>query len=184
MENEDTKLCLLNHLWLASLSGLLVDILNQLLDGILKGGSGVIDLINDENVLAQKVGVAQGGEVQPLSSGNLGAWDFFWTAWGSFEGFVERKTDGLNWDVWRSGLLKERTKDTSWDISTTADGDQESGLELLEDLRGSSLAHFVHLLVEEHVSQLFKISRRCDKYTIDYQRAQQTLHWLGPSSLW
>jgi hypothetical protein len=72
------------------------DVLFEFAHGVLKRCPGVVDLVNDEDVLADEVGHFERGEVQPLCAG------YFCT--GLFdgvgaEGFVEGEADGLDGDV-------------------------------------------------------------------------------------
>lgn len=141
VENKDAELSL-GSIGAEPLASLL-DILLQLLDGILEGRPGIVDLVHDQDTLADEVlHLAQGGEIEPLSTGDLGA-DLLDLAVA--EGLVQREADGLDGDVGRSGLLEERAQDTSRDVATTADGDHELRLELLEDLGSGLLAELVDL---------------------------------------
>lgn len=140
MEDEDGELGLLT---LAErLTGSL-DILLELLDGVLEGGAGVINLVNDEDTLADKVlHGTKGSEVEPLSAGNLST--------GLLnnivaERLVERETNGLDRNVGVAGALEERAQDTGGNVATTANGDHELGVEGLEDLGSDLLAQVVHL---------------------------------------
>jgi hypothetical protein len=54
-----------------------IDILLQLAHGVLEGCACVVDLVNDENVLADQVGHLEGGQVQPLCAGDLCAGNLF-----------------------------------------------------------------------------------------------------------
>lgn len=145
MEDEDGELGLLA--FAEGLTGSL-NILLELLDGVLEGGAGVINLIDDEDALADKVlHGTKGSKVEPLGAGNLGT--------GLLndivtERLVERETDGLDGDVGRAGALKERADDAGRNVATTANGDHELGVEGLEDLRSDLLAHVVHLIQTRH----------------------------------
>lgn len=149
VEDEDGELGLLA--FAEGLTGSL-DILLELLDGVLKGGAGVIDLINDEDALADKVlHGTKGSEVEPLGAGNLGT--------GLLnnivaERLVERETDGLDGDVGRAGALEERAQDTGGNVATTANGDHELGVEGLEDLGSDLPAQVVHLIRQDIVSAI------------------------------
>ena len=141
VEDKDGELGLLT-LATERLTGSL-DILLELLDGVLEGGAGVIDLIDDKDTLADKVlHGTKGSKVEPLGAGNLstgGLNDIV------AERLVERKADGLDGDVGRTGALEERAQDTGGNVATTANGDHELGVEGLEDLRSDLLAQVVHL---------------------------------------
>lgn len=145
VEDEDGELGLL-----AAAEGLTgsLDILLELLDGVLKGGAGVINLINDEDALADKVlHGTKGSEIEPLGAGNLGTGlfnDIF------AERLVEGETDGLDGDVGRAGALEERAQDTGGNVATAANGDHELGVEGLEDLGSDLLAQVVHLIGRRH----------------------------------
>lgn len=69
MKDKDVEVCLLGGAQFLSLS---LNILTQLLDGILQCSPGIVDLIYNENVLSDQVCVLQRGEVEPLSPGDLG----------------------------------------------------------------------------------------------------------------
>lgn len=68
MEYEDVEICLFGS---AKLLGLFLDVLGQFLHSILQRGPGVIDLVDNEDVLANQIGVLQRGEIEPLSPGNF-----------------------------------------------------------------------------------------------------------------
>lgn len=141
MENKDAELGL-GRIGSEPLAGLL-DILLQLLDGILERRPGVVDLVHDQDTLADEVlHLAEGGEIEPLGAGDLCA-DLLDLAVA--EGLVQGETDGLDGDVGRSRLLEERAQDTGRDVAATADGDHELRLELLEDLGSGLLAQLVDL---------------------------------------
>ncbi len=145
MEDKDAELGLglLSAKTLSS-SG---DILLQLLDGVLEGGTGIINLIDNEDTLANQVGhLAQGSQIEPLGTGDPGTGGLNLKIIGVAELLVQRQTDSLDGDVGGSRLLEERTQDTGRDVATTADGDDELGLELSEQLVGRLLAQLVHLL--------------------------------------
>lgn len=103
MEDKDAKLSLGSRSTLAhTLTGNL-DILLELLNSVLKGCSGIVDLINDKDSLADEVmHLAESGQIEPLCSGDLctGGLDLIVA-----EGLVEGETDGLDGDVGRAGLL-------------------------------------------------------------------------------
>lgn len=102
MQHEDAKARLLALT--AELLLRLDDVLLELLDGVLERGSRVIDLVNDEDVLADQVRHLEGGEVEPLCAGDFRAG--LLDGVGA-EGFVEGETDGLDGDVGGAGLLQE-----------------------------------------------------------------------------
>lgn len=80
------------------------DVLFELLDSILEGRSCIVDLIDNEDILANQVRHLKRGEVEPLCAGDLGTrlLDGIGT-----ERLVERETDGLDGNVGRSGPLQE-----------------------------------------------------------------------------
>jgi len=145
VENEDAELGLggggtVTHALAGNLNVLL-----ELLDGVLEGCSGVVDLINNEDSLSDEVlHLAESGQVEPLCSGDLGTGglDFIVA-----KRFVEGETDGLDGDVGSAALLEERSEDSSRDVTTTTDGDQKLGLEVGEELLSGLLAHLVHIVV-------------------------------------
>lgn len=120
-----------------------LDVLLQLLDGVLEGGSGVVDLVDDEDLLAYEVlHLAEAGQVEPLGAGDLLA-RLLHDAIA--EGLVERQANSLDRDVGAAGLLEEGSQDAGGHITTAADGDHEVGLEVVEDVRGGLLAELVDL---------------------------------------
>lgn len=142
MENKDAKLGL-GGIRADLLAGLL-DILLQLLDGVLERRPGVVDLVHDQDALADEVShLAQGREIEPLGAGDLCA-NLLDLAVA--ERLVQREADGLDGDVGRSGLLEERAQDSRRDVAAAADGDHELRLEVLEDLGSGLLAQLVDLL--------------------------------------
>jgi hypothetical protein len=52
-------------------------VLLQLANCILQGRPGVIDLVDDEDILADKVGHLKRAEIQPLCPGHLGSGNLF-----------------------------------------------------------------------------------------------------------
>lgn len=66
----------------------LLDVLLQLAHRILQGCPRVIDLIHDQDVLADQVGHLQRAQVQPLCAGNLGSGNLFGVATAKV--FIER----------------------------------------------------------------------------------------------
>lgn len=120
-----------------------LDVLLQLLDGVLEGGSGVVDLVDDEDLLAYEVlHLAEAGQVEPLGAGDLLA-RLLHDAIA--EGLVERQANSLDRDVGAAGLLEEGSQDAGGHVTTAADGDHEVGLEVVEDVRGGLLAELVDL---------------------------------------
>lgn len=120
-----------------------LDVLLELLDGVLEGGTGVIDLVDDQDALADKVvHLAESAEVEPLGTSDLGA--NLLNLGIATELLVEGETDSLDGDVGGAGLLEEGSKDTGGNVATTADSDDQLGLEL-EELDGGLLAQVVHL---------------------------------------
>lgn len=122
-----------------------LDVLLQLLDGVLERGAGVVDLVDDQDALADQVGHgAEAGQIEPLGASDLGAGLLFDVV--SRQALVEREADGLDRDVGRAGLLEERPQDACRHVATAADGDHELRLEPLQDRARGFLAELVHLL--------------------------------------
>lgn len=84
-----------------------VHILLQLTHGVLQGGAGVVNLIDDEDVLADQVGHLERAQVEPLCTGDLGAGYLLGIV--AAEVLVEGQTDGLDGDVGVTGALEERS---------------------------------------------------------------------------
>lgn len=82
-------------------------ILLQLAHGVLQGGAGVVNLVDDEDVLADQVGHLEGAQVEPLCAGDLGAGDLLGIV--TAEVLIEGQTDGLDGDVGVAGALEERS---------------------------------------------------------------------------
>ena len=130
MEDKDAKLCL-GRITAHALSCCL-NVLLELLDGVLERCPGVVDLINNEDLLANQVlHLAKSAEVKPLGASNLGAGLLDLVV---AERLVEGQTNGLDRDVGRAGLLQKRAQDTGGNVTTTADGDHELRLEVIEQL--------------------------------------------------
>jgi hypothetical protein len=71
VQDEDGKLGLEVA---AHLGAGLLNVLLQLLDGVLERGARVVDLVDDQHALADQVGhLAQRGQVEPLGARDLGA---------------------------------------------------------------------------------------------------------------
>lgn len=83
----------------------LLDILLQLAHSILQGCPGVINLIHNQDVLANQVGHLEGAQVEPLCAGDLGARNLFRVTKAQI--LVEGQTDGLDWDVGLARALNE-----------------------------------------------------------------------------
>lgn len=105
MQDKDEKLGLL--LLTTHLLRSLLHILGELLDGILQRRPCIVDLVNNQDVLSDEIGLLDGGEIEPLRACNLGAWCLLGIL--VVELLVERQTDGLDGNVRRSGLLEERS---------------------------------------------------------------------------
>jgi hypothetical protein len=80
-------------------------ILLQLAHGVLQGSAGVVNLVDNENVLADQVGHLERAQVEPLCAGDLGAGDLLGIV--TAEVLVEGQTDGLDGDVGVTGALEE-----------------------------------------------------------------------------
>lgn len=89
----------------AELLGGRLDVLLELAHGVLERGARVVDLVDDQHVLADQVGHLERGQVQPLRARHLGAGRLDLVA--GAERLVERKADGLDGDVRAAGLLEE-----------------------------------------------------------------------------
>lgn len=128
-----------------------LDILLKLLNGVLKRCPGIINLIHNQDPLADQVRhLSQTRQIQPLRPGHLGA-RLLHIPWcrrprcSRRQLLVERQTDGLDGDVGRSGALEEGAQHTCGDVAAAADGDHELRVELIEDLGRSFLAELVDL---------------------------------------
>lgn len=142
MEDKDAKLSL--GLITAHFLAGLFNVLLKLLDGILESGTGVINLVDNQDALANKVlERTKGSQVKPLGTGDLGS--------GSLnlgivsELLVQGQANGLDGDVGGAGLLEERSEDAGGNVTTTSDGNHELGLELREQLGSRLLAELVYL---------------------------------------
>lgn len=82
-----------------------LDILLQLADGILQRGAGIVDLIDDEDILSDEIGHLERAQVQPLRAGDFGAGDLLGVA--AAEILVQGKADGLDGDVGLAGAFEE-----------------------------------------------------------------------------
>jgi hypothetical protein len=143
VEDKDAKLGLGSRSALAHALTSNLNILLKLLNSVLEGCSGIVDLVNDKDSLSDEVlHLAESGQVEPLCSGDLCARGLDLIV---AERLVERETDGLDGDVGRAGLLEERSEDSSGNVTTATDGDQKLRLEVGEKLLSGLLAHLVHL---------------------------------------
>lgn len=150
VEYEDAELGLSLHTELLSCG---LDVLLQLLDGILERSPGVVDLINDEDTLANEVlHAAQTTEVKPLCAGDgvanlLNSTGCGSTALGVCLGklFVQGEADSLDGNVGRSGSLEEGSKDSCGNVTTATNGNHKVRVKGLEDLDGTLLTERVHL---------------------------------------
>lgn len=123
-----------------------LDVLEELRVCVLEGGPGVIDLVDDKNILAEQstsvlalldlAGTLVAGNslgVEPLSADDL-VTDL--TLCSARDLLVQAQADSLDGDVAHLGrvecrrLLKESSEHTSGVESTTADGDHEIRVEL------------------------------------------------------
>jgi len=73
------------------------DILLQLLNGVLEGSPGVVNLVHDQDVLSDQVGHLETAKIQPLCPCNFGA-GLLNLGVGT-ERLVQRKADSLDGDV-------------------------------------------------------------------------------------
>lgn len=144
VENKDAELGLGSLPLGAYLLARSLDVLLQLLDGVLERGSGVIDLVDDEDLLADQVlHLAQAGKVEPLCASDLVAGLLDDGVGG--KGLVEGQADGLDGDVGGTGQLQEGPQDTRGHVTTAADGDYQMRLEVVEDAGCRLLAELVDL---------------------------------------
>lgn len=133
MQDENAELRLLSvgpHLLSRSLHVLL-----ELLDGILQRRSGIVDLIHDQDALADQVlDLTQTAQVEPLRAGDLGS-DLVYGAGARVckirhgQLLVQGETDSLDGNVGTAGLLEEGAQDSRGHIAATADGDYKLGSE-------------------------------------------------------
>lgn len=103
MKDKDEEVCLLSLTAELLLSHL--QVLLQLTDCILQGCPGVIDLVDNEDVLANKIGHLERAKIEPLCPGHLGSGNLFGVA--TTQVLIERQTDSLNGNVGLAGTLKE-----------------------------------------------------------------------------
>lgn len=105
MNNVDEKVGLLA--FTAELLLRNLNVLLELADGIFEGGTGIVNFVNNEDVLANEVGHFQGAQVQPLCTGDLGSGNFLGVT--TTQVLVERQTDGLDGNIRFASALQERT---------------------------------------------------------------------------
>lgn len=82
-----------------------LEILLEFANRILQRRTGVIDLVHNQDILADKVGHLQRAQIQPLRTSDLGTGDLLLVA--ATQVLVQRETDGLNGDVGFTGALEE-----------------------------------------------------------------------------
>jgi len=80
-------------------------VLLQLTHGVFQGRAGVVNLVDDEDVLADQVGHLERAQVEPLCTGDLGSRDLLGII--TAEVFVEGQADSLDGDVGLTGALEE-----------------------------------------------------------------------------
>lgn len=141
MQDKDKKIGLLALATKRLLRDL--DILLQLADGILERSAGIINLVDDENVLSNEVGHLEGTQIQPLGAGDLGTRDLFGVT--TAQVLVQRQADSLDGDVGIAGPLEEGSQDARGDVASAADGDHQVRVEFIQDLVARVLAEFVDL---------------------------------------
>ena len=110
VENVDEEVGLL-ALTAKLLLGLL-DVLLEFAHGILQSCAGVVNLVDNQDVLANQVGHLQRAQIEPLGAGHLGANGLLGITTTKI--LVERQTDSLDGDVGLAGALEERTGDPRW----------------------------------------------------------------------
>jgi len=142
MENKNAELGLLA----AKLLARELNILLELLDGVLECGTGVVNLVNDQNTLANEAShLAKGAEVEPLCARNFGPWLFDVGVVGCGQLLVERQAYGLDGNIGVSGALEERSQNACRNIAAAANGDHQLGVDFLKELGCSFLAQLVDL---------------------------------------
>lgn len=83
-----------------------LDVLLEFPNSVFQRRPGIINLVHDEDVFSDQVVHLQRAKVQPLCAGNLGTGNLFGVT--ATQVFVERQTDGLDWNVGLAGALQER----------------------------------------------------------------------------
>lgn len=162
MQHEDGEVGLLALATKLLLSNL--DVLLELAHSVLESSAGVVNLINNEDVLANQVGHLQRAQVQPLCAGHLGARHLLGIATAKI--LVEGQTNSLNRDVGVTGSLEEGSvcgvgrlglricigiermdipEDASRNIATATDGNHQVRGILLQDSTCRLLAELVNL---------------------------------------
>jgi len=102
----------------------LLDILLQLLDGVLQRGARIVDLVDDEDIPPDQIRVFNRAEVQPLRTRYRVARLLLGTGFDAVargELLVEGKPDRLDGDVGAAGGLQERPEDAGRNVTATAD---------------------------------------------------------------
>lgn len=84
----------------AQLLGCCSHILLKFFHRVLERRSRVVDFVDDEYVLANKVGHLKGGQIEPLGPRNLGAWRLDRIRWiRGWKLFVEGEANGLDRNI-------------------------------------------------------------------------------------
>lgn len=142
MEHKDAKLRRLT----TKLGARQLHILFELLDGILQRSARIINLVDNQDALAnQAAHLAERAQIQPLRARNLGAGLLDVGVGAGRELLVQRQPDGLDGDVGVAGALEEGPQDARGDVSAAADGDHQLRVDLLEELGRCLLTELVHL---------------------------------------
>jgi hypothetical protein len=158
VQDEDGKLGLEVA---AHLGAGLLNVLLQLLDGVLERGARVVDLVDDQHANADQVGhLAQRGQVEPLGARDLGAGRLDVRVGRVGQLLVQRQADGLDGDVGAAGLLEERAQDPRGHVAAAADGHHQLRLEVGQDTRRRLLAQVVHLVWARAVSSMLLVSAK------------------------
>lgn len=104
MQDKDLKLSL--GPLVAGLDPGGLDVLLKLLDGVLERGACVVDLVDDEDALAEQVAhLAEAAQVEPLRARDLGPRRLLHRVGRQL--LIQRQADGLDGDVGVAGLLEE-----------------------------------------------------------------------------
>jgi len=80
-------------------------ILLQLADGVLERRPGVVNLIDDQDILADQICHLEGAKIQPLRASDLGAGNFLRVTAAQI--LIEGESNGLDRDIGLTRALKE-----------------------------------------------------------------------------
>lgn len=141
-----------------------LNILLQFLHSVLEGGASVVDFIDNQNFLANQIlHFAETREIKPLGAGDLLARLLDNVVCGEL--LVERQANGLDGNVGHAGLLEEGSQNTRGYIATTADGNHQLRLMVVEYVLSRLLTELMDLEGTSKSAEICTIAGRAQNAT-------------------